>query len=176
MGGMITLNPAGKEVMLKSVALTLPNYVMSCVKLPEKLCKELNGMMARFWWGDKDNEMKIYWLAWDTLCEKKGGGGLGFRGLACFNLSLLAKQGWRLIRDGKCLLHRILKAKYFPMGSFLAAKTGHNPSWTWRSILEGQKVLEARLRWRIGSGSKVIIDEHPWLQGGYKRKEGQPLD
>lgn len=49
------------------------------------------------------------------------------------------------------------------MDSFLEAKTGHNPSWTWRSILEGQKVLEAGLRWRIGSGSKVIIDEHPWL-------------
>lgn len=95
--------------------------------------------------------------------RKKGGGGLGCRDLAFFDLALLAKQGWRLVRGGNCLLHCIHKAKYFPVGSFLSAKSGSNPSWTWRSILEGRKVLETGLRWRIGSGSKVIIDEHPWL-------------
>ncbi|KAF7146649.1 hypothetical protein RHSIM_Rhsim04G0083800 [Rhododendron simsii] len=56
----VFLNLAGKEVMLKSVALALPSYAMSCVKLPAKLCNELNAMMAKFckaglevdeWWG-----------------------------------------------------------------------------------------------------------------------------
>ncbi|KAG5522019.1 hypothetical protein RHGRI_034285 [Rhododendron griersonianum] len=76
----------------------------------------------------------------------------------------LQSKGGGLVRGGNCLLHCILKAnKYFPVGSFLSAKSGSNPSWTWRSILEGRKVLETGLRWRIGSGSKVIIDEHPWL-------------
>lgn len=65
------LNQARKEVLLKSVAMALPNYVMSCVKLPEKLCKELNGMMARFWSGSKDNNRKIHRLAWEDLCEEK---------------------------------------------------------------------------------------------------------
>lgn len=45
------LNQAGKEVLLKSVALMLPNHIMSYVKLPDKMCKELNGLMAPFWWG-----------------------------------------------------------------------------------------------------------------------------
>ncbi|KAF7150458.1 hypothetical protein RHSIM_Rhsim02G0113700 [Rhododendron simsii] len=47
----VFLNLAGKEVMLKSVALALPSYAMSCVKLPAKLCNELNVMMAKLWWG-----------------------------------------------------------------------------------------------------------------------------
>ncbi|XP_071906122.1 uncharacterized protein [Coffea arabica] len=42
------LSQAGKEVLLKAVTMTMPTYAMSCFKLPVKLCKEINAMMARF--------------------------------------------------------------------------------------------------------------------------------
>ncbi|KAF7121272.1 hypothetical protein RHSIM_Rhsim13G0210000 [Rhododendron simsii] len=106
----VFLNLAGKEVMLKSVALALPSYAMSCVKLPAKLCNELNAMMAKFWWGSKGQEKKIHWLSWDKLSNKKHDGGMGFKDLRCYNLAMLAKQGWRLMNGGDSLLHRVLKA------------------------------------------------------------------
>ncbi|KAF7134698.1 hypothetical protein RHSIM_Rhsim08G0116800 [Rhododendron simsii] len=70
------MNQAGKEVMLNSVALALPSYAMSCVKLLAKLCNELDAMMAKFWWGSKGNERKIHWLSWAKLTEKKHNGGV----------------------------------------------------------------------------------------------------
>ncbi|XP_071920705.1 uncharacterized protein [Coffea arabica] len=50
------LSNAGKEVLLKLVALALPSYTMSVFKLPDGLCKALSNMMARFWWGNDQED------------------------------------------------------------------------------------------------------------------------
>ncbi|KAM1814992.1 hypothetical protein ACFX11_028589 [Malus domestica] len=46
------LSVAGKEVLLKTVATALPNYTMSCFQLPIQLAKEIEQVIARFWWRD----------------------------------------------------------------------------------------------------------------------------
>ena len=66
---------------------------MSCFKVSNSLCEELIGMIRNFWWGQKQDEKKMAWLSWDKLCSPKADGGLGFKKLKEFNLSLLAKQG-----------------------------------------------------------------------------------
>ena len=45
------LSRAGKEVLIKAVAQAIPTYTMSVFQLPSKLCEELDGLYARFWWG-----------------------------------------------------------------------------------------------------------------------------
>ncbi|BFG16870.1 hypothetical protein CerSpe_031440 [Prunus speciosa] len=44
------LSMAGKEVLLKVVAMALPNHAMSCFKLPVGLCKELERECANYRW------------------------------------------------------------------------------------------------------------------------------
>jgi hypothetical protein len=87
----------------------------------------------------------------------KNQGGMGFRDLVSFNTALLAKQGWRLLKSPNSLAARILKAKYFPNGSFLKAKLGSKPSFAWRSIYDARDLLEAGLFWWIGNGKDVCI-------------------
>ena len=43
------------------------------------------------------------------------------------------------------------------------AKIGYRPSYTWRSILESRKIIEAGSRWRIGDGSKIHIWKDRWV-------------
>ena len=44
------LSWAGKEILLKIVALVMPNYAMNIYLLPNEFCRELEVMMNSFWW------------------------------------------------------------------------------------------------------------------------------
>jgi hypothetical protein len=48
---LCTLSMAGRETFIKSVAQVVPTFPMHCFKFPLTLCKELDAMMANFWWG-----------------------------------------------------------------------------------------------------------------------------
>ena len=98
-----TMSLAGKEVLVKAVAQAVPVFSMSCFKLPRGPCEHLNMLIRKFWWGAKDGNRKPHWVSWKTLTQPKGMGGLGFKDFELFNLSMLARQAWRLLQDPESL-------------------------------------------------------------------------
>jgi len=86
-----SLSQAGKEILLKAVIQAIPTYSMSVFLLPKVLCKDINAMIQRFWWGKTENKSKIHWMSWTRMRYSKAQGGMGFRELQCFNKTLLAK-------------------------------------------------------------------------------------
>jgi hypothetical protein len=85
------LSQVGKEILLKSVIQAIPSYTMSVFQLPKTMCKELNLMMSKFWWGSKENNLKVAWMSWERMGMSKEKWGLGYRDLESFNMALLAK-------------------------------------------------------------------------------------
>ncbi|XP_019181672.1 PREDICTED: uncharacterized protein LOC109176732 [Ipomoea nil] len=163
------LSRAGKEVLLKSIAQAMPIFTMSMFLLPLRVCDTIEKLFNRFWWGGGGTGTRgIHWLRWSKLCEAKSRGGLGFKRLHEFNMALLAKQGWRILTNPESLVSRLLKEKYFPRGGFMEANLGGNPSYIWRSILSGQKVLKLGIARRIGDGLDTRIWDWPWLLDGTK--------
>lgn len=140
-----------------AVVQAIPTYFMSCFKLTESICDEINAMVKEFWWGQKGNERKICWVSWENLCKKKSEGGMGFRNLEKFNMALLVKQGWKLLRKPQSLAARILKAKYHPQLEFRKANKGRNSSYHWNSILKARGLLEKGLCWRIGASEAINV-------------------
>jgi hypothetical protein len=159
------LSKAGREVLIKSVAQSIPTYCMSTFLLPTTLGEEIQRMINSFWWGANGRQRKgINWLNWDKLCMRKEYGGMNFRHLYGFNLAMLGKQGWKLLTNQDTIVTKIFKAKYFPKSDFLGASLGHNPSFVWRSIYTSQVIVRGGLRWCIGDGRSIELWKEPWLR------------
>ncbi|KAL0730611.1 hypothetical protein Bca4012_026704 [Brassica carinata] len=80
----IHLTHSGKEILLKVAALAMPIYSMNIFRLPKRVCEEINGIFAKFWWNSSDKK-GLHWYAWKRLCIPIRKGGLGFRYLEAFN-------------------------------------------------------------------------------------------
>ncbi|KAM1408845.1 hypothetical protein ACFX2I_009315 [Malus domestica] len=126
--------------------MALPNYAMSCFKLPIGLCRDIEKAIRKFWWKGNDKRKGIHWVSWERISKKKKSGGLGFKDIQCFNLALLAKIGWRLSLNSSSPLAIVLRDKYHPGKSFREAGRGKNTSWGWKGIFEARKVLQNRMR------------------------------
>ncbi|XP_030478020.1 uncharacterized mitochondrial protein AtMg00310-like [Cannabis sativa] len=162
-GGRL-LSRAGKEVLLKTVAQAIPSYAMSVFLLLVETCKALEGIMAKFWWKTGSSTTRsISWMSWGRMCRHKHAGGLGFRSLHDFNLSLLGKQGWQLLTNESSLIGKVFKARYYPNRTFLDARLGNNPNFVWRSVHEAQSIVRAGARRMVGDGFTISILHDPWL-------------
>ncbi|XP_075645403.1 uncharacterized protein LOC142616429 [Castanea sativa] len=62
------LSQAGKEVMIKAVIQSISAYSMNVFKLPDRLCKDIEAMIRKFWWGSGEGK-KIHWI-WRLLHQK----------------------------------------------------------------------------------------------------------
>jgi hypothetical protein len=93
-----TMAVGGNEVLTKSVAQTNPTFSMSCFKLPRGLCLAINAMLRKFWWGSKNGKRKPSRVSWEKMCSTKFSGGMGFRYIKLFNLTMLARQAWRILQ------------------------------------------------------------------------------
>ncbi|XP_062145461.1 uncharacterized protein LOC133852722 [Alnus glutinosa] len=169
------LSHARKEILLKLVIQAIPTYTMSLFRLPRTLCREINSMMGRMWWGHKENLGKIPWMAWNGMGRGKLDGGLGYCDFISFNIAMLAKQAWRLTIFSESLVAKILREKYYPGKDFINSSVGSRPSYDWRSICFAKSLLNDGLIWRIGDGKKIKVKGDKWIPTTHSHKIQVPL-
>lgn len=58
------LAQGGREVLIKAVLQAMLTYAMSYFKLPKSLCKDIESLIRKFWWGYKGDTRKIHWVGW----------------------------------------------------------------------------------------------------------------
>lgn len=152
-------------MFIKSVLQVAPIYAMQCFLLPKLLCRNLKGIMNRFWWTNNKSSKGIHRSSWEMLCKPKCFRGLGFKNLFLFNKAILAKQVWRIFDQPHCLLARVFKARYFTSSDIFSAKTGSYPSFTWKSLCNVREVVREGMLWRVGKGDCINIWNDLWLPG-----------
>lgn len=160
---------AGREALIKSVLQAISTYIMSIFLILESIGVEIQKKMNSFWWGSNGRGKGMKWLSWDKLSINKENGGMRFCNLYAFNLSMLGKQGWRLMTDPNSFTSILLKAKYFPRCDFVGAQLGHNPSFScfsWRSIWSSKALIKEGYKRNSGAGDKVSLWTQPWLCDG----------
>lgn len=125
------LSRAGNEVLIKAVAQAILIYIMSCYRIPDGVCKKIESLLAKFWWGAKHGDRKIHWMSWYRMSRSKGSGGMGFKGIKDFNSSLLGKQFWRLMKGDGSLFKIFFKGRYYPRCNITKVVMGYKPSYAW---------------------------------------------
>lgn len=150
------ISRAGKAVLIKNVAQSIPSYCMSCFLLPKSMCQEIERMLNKFWWNSGSTERKgINWLSWDAMSMSKAKGGLGFRSLYGFNIALLGKLYWNLVNKPLSLVARLYKARYYPNDHLLQATAKPGSSFIWTGILTAKNTLDGGYRWVLGDGADI---------------------
>ena len=64
--------------------------------------------------GSKRGGLKNSLVKQEEINSIKEGGGMGFRDLQFYNDALLSRRGWRFLHSPNSLVHKFLRAKYFP--------------------------------------------------------------
>ncbi|KAL4296377.1 hypothetical protein GQ457_12G000140 [Hibiscus cannabinus] len=161
----LLLSFSGREVLIKSIAQALPQYVMSCYLLPCSSVEEMSRSIRRFWWSGKGSARGWPLVAWDDICLPKAAGGIGFKDLHLFNIALLGKQLWRLLSTPDSLLCRTLRAKYFPDGDLFGAPAPARSSFAWKGLHRAMLRLRDGFFWTLGVNSQVRLFRDRW--GGF---------
>ncbi|XP_037496859.1 uncharacterized protein LOC105637737 [Jatropha curcas] len=87
--------------------------------IKDRFWKKLNS-----WKIKKLSKAGIHWMSWECLCRDKNVGGLAFKQLREFNIALLGKIRWKLIKEPESLVAQLLKVRYYANVDFLAAPLG----------------------------------------------------
>jgi len=90
-------------------------------------------------------------------------GGLGYRDLDCFNIAMLAKQCWRLLKHPESLAARGMSGKYYQGLDFMNSNFSKRSSFAWRSIWQAKSLLQEGLMWRVGNGLNIKLWEDKWV-------------
>ncbi|XP_068339018.1 uncharacterized protein [Pyrus communis] len=73
----------------------------------DSLAKEIEQVIARFWWKDQKTQKVVHWMAWRKVAKCMTFGGLGFKEIIAFNLAMLVKVGWCIICNPDTLLAKM---------------------------------------------------------------------
>ncbi|GAU17363.1 hypothetical protein TSUD_232390 [Trifolium subterraneum] len=165
------LSIGGRLILLKSVLSSIPVYFLSFFKAPSGIISALESIFCQFLWGGSEENRKLSWIKWDTICLQREHGGLGVRRLKEFNISLLGKWVWRLLEAGDSFWCEVLRAKYGQMGGRVCFSEGVGSSW-WRTlnhIRDGVGLMDSR--WlkdnnirKVGDGRNTLFWTEPWLE------------
>jgi hypothetical protein len=137
-----TLSQAGRLVLIKSVAATIPSYAMGTFLIPNNCCKKLDRSFKNFLWGFPPKKTRNLSLkAWDSICTPKAISGLAIRKMREVNLALISKLGWQLLNNSDSLWVSQLQGKYLNSTSFLSPSPLSSSSWLWKGILKTQSFI-----------------------------------
>ena len=128
-------------------------------------------LQRRFLWDGADEQNKIAWIKWDTVCLPKENGGLGIKDITTFNLALLGKWKWNLFQHQGELWARVLESKYGGWRSLSEAPRDGIESIWWRDLKlvfqhpQHGDAMQNAASWRVGCGDNIKFWEGDKIRG-----------
>ncbi|KAJ3699752.1 hypothetical protein LUZ61_003457 [Rhynchospora tenuis] len=170
------LSHAGRLVLIKSVLMSMPVYVMTIQLLPKGILKEINSLLAKFFWGKLDRERYLTFISWKRVCKPIESGGLGVKDIDNFGQALFLKLIWSLMADENKLWVKVCKSKYYPTVGYWRSRRNRRCSKVWNQTLALREVFKEQVLWHLENGKNVTALSQPWFQGWTVQEVASPKD
>lgn len=92
------LSQAGRRCLINSVLQSIPIYTASASYLPAIIIGTINKICANFFWSGNEGP-KRHWVSWSNITRPIEEGGLGIKSLHYIQVTMVAKQLWRILND-----------------------------------------------------------------------------
>ncbi|XVF73335.1 hypothetical protein PTKIN_Ptkin12aG0193100 [Pterospermum kingtungense] len=168
------LSMSGRCTLIRSVFLSLPNYFLSIFQIPCTIKEKIDRIQRRFLWGKVNDNRKIHWVAWESICQPKRFGGLDIVDLKLKNRALLNKWVWRYGVEKEALWRKVISDKYGGEVELLLpeVRSFRQFSATWRNIMKPLLTVDdfadtllLGFGYSLGNGESIRFWHHEWILG-----------
>ena len=146
------LSYGGKAVLSKHVLQALPIHLLSAVIPPKTIIRQIQMLIADFFWGWKNDRKKYHRSSWKNLSYPYEEGGIGMRNLQDVCKSFQFKHWWSF-RTKQTLWGDFLRAKYCQRANPVNKKWDTGQSLMWKNMLDTRQQMEQHIHWKLQAGN-----------------------
>ncbi|XP_074298874.1 uncharacterized protein LOC141629839 [Silene latifolia] len=164
--GARQLSYAERVVLISAVLSSLHNYWADIFMLPKLVLKKIDSVCRAFLWYGTKNKERPYLVAWNQICQPKKKGGLGFKNLYQWNISLIAKYVRWVKKKADHLWVRWVHAIYIKDRLWKDYEPSISSSWAWKRICEVKNKLKHHMfdeAWRGNDQEYSVQLGYSWL-------------
>ena len=152
------LSFGGRLTLIKSTLEAVPIHIFQAIEPTVSALKQLDQLMARFFWGSTNERKRTYWISWDQICLPTAEGGLGLRKFKEVLRAFTIKLWWRF-REQNSLWDRYMMAIYCHNSSPIMHGSSSRASPTWRRILRARPYAQPHIWWLVKEGNVYFLDD-----------------
>ncbi|CAA0842636.1 Unknown protein [Striga hermonthica] len=156
------LNKAARTTLARSVLSTIPVYFMQIAWFPEKTCQQIDSIIKRFIWKDRDGR-GLHLVKWQTVATPRRLGGLGLRQTRQMNIAMLGKKVSEYI-EGTPSLWVVALSDRFGRGYEGIKRSKTRSSSVWSALRRCFSIIANGFTYRLGNG-ETNFWEGIYLQG-----------
>ncbi|CAL1412960.1 unnamed protein product [Linum trigynum] len=158
------LSLAARLTVTRSVSPAIPTYSMQSELIPKNVCNAIDKINRDFIWGKEEDKGKLHLVPWEKMTEPRLQGRGGLRPLRQANLALLAKGGWRILKEKEALWTQIFSTKYGKQREGLDIfRPIQGSSFAWRSFTKASHLLRKGCAWNIQNGRSTDFWCDVWV-------------
>ncbi|KAG5585843.1 hypothetical protein H5410_046277 [Solanum commersonii] len=146
------LSYGGRAILVKHVLQSLPIHLLSVVTPHVTVLKQVQSIMADFFWGWMNERKKYHCVSWKTLSFTYDEGGIGMINLKDVCKAFQYKQWW-CFRSKQTLWGDFFKAKYCQRSNPISKKRDTGESLTWKHLMHNKHMVEDHILWKLNSGN-----------------------